>query len=220
MQVKAIIFDLDGTLLNTLTDLRLSVNFMLEKFGFPIRTMEEIRAFVGNGVKLLVESALPSVKQVMLGEGLPVFKEHYDAHNADNTAPYEGVMEMLASVKKAGLKSAIVSNKYDMAVQKYKDETFTGLIDFAIGEGNGIAPKPAPDGVFKAIEAIGGKGSEDTVYVGDSEVDLLTAKNSGLKCIACSWGFRDRDDHIARGAKHIIDAPSHLLDLIKSGEIL
>ncbi len=218
MQVKTIIFDLDGTLLDTLTDLHISVNYMLEKFGFPTRTRAEVRSYLGNGVRALVLCALPEGKKDMLEECLPVFKEYYNLHNADNTAPYDGVIEMLGLVKKMGIKSAIVSNKYNQAVQKLKDETFTGLIDFALGEGEGIAPKPAPDGVLIALDKLGAT-KDESIYVGDSEVDLLTANNSALKCVACSWGFRDKDFLVNQGARNIIDEPIDIISLIKSGEI-
>ncbi len=213
MKIKAIVFDLDGTLLNTLTDLSVSVNYMLDKYGFPSRTEKEVRSFLGSGIRVLVEKALPDEHKGMLDECLKVFKTHYDVHKDDNTAPYDGVIEMLASVKAAGYKSAIVSNKYDAAVQELKDKTFTGLIDFALGEGNGIKTKPAPDGVWLALGKLG-VSKEESVYIGDSEVDLLTAKNAGLKCIAVTWGFRDRDELVKNGAEYIADSPREILSLI------
>ena len=214
MKVKAVIFDLDGTLLNTLTDLSASVNYTLERFGFPLRSEREVRSYLGNGIRALVEKSLPD----MTDECLKVFKDYYDIHKDDNTAPYDGIVDMLRSVKAAGLKTAIVSNKYDAAVQYLKDVTFSGLIDFAVGEGNGIAAKPAPDGVWLALKKLNAV-KEESVYVGDSEVDLMTAENSGLKCVAVTWGFRDREELILRGAKNVIDAPDRLASLLISGRI-
>lgn len=218
MQVKAIVFDLDGTLLNTLTDLHASVNYTLARFGLLKRSEREVRSYLGNGVVALMRCALPDDKKDLLDECMPVFRAYYDVHNADMTAPYDGVIAMLEQVKALGIKSAIVSNKYDAAVQKLKNETFTGLIDFALGEGGGIAPKPAPDGVRIALEKLG-ESEENAIYVGDSEVDLATAANASLKCVACSWGFRDKSELLSRGAKNVIDAPSELIPLLKSGEI-
>jgi HAD hydrolase, family IA, variant 1 len=218
MEVKAVIFDLDGTLLNTLTDLSASVNYTLERFGFPLRSEREVRSYLGNGIRALVEKSLPADKKDMTDECLKVFKDYYDIHKDDNTAPYDGIVDMLRSVKAAGLKTAIVSNKYDAAVQYLKDVTFSGLIDFAVGEGNGIAAKPAPDGVWLALKKLNAV-KEESVYVGDSEVDLMTAENSGLKCVAVTWGFRDREELILRGAKNVIDAPDRLASLLISGRI-
>ncbi len=218
MEVKAVIFDLDGTLLNTLTDLSASVNYTLERFGSPLRSEREVRSYLGNGIRALVEKSLPADKKDMTDECLKVFKDYYDIHKDDNTAPYDGIVDMLRSVKAAGLKTAIVSNKYDAAVQYLKDVTFSGLIDFAVGEGNGIAAKPAPDGVWLALKKLNAV-KEESVYVGDSEVDLMTAENSGLKCVAVTWGFRDREELILRGAKNVIDAPDRLASLLISGRI-
>ena len=218
MQVKAIVFDLDGTLLDTLDDLWLSVNYTMDKFGFPHCDRREVRGFLGSGVRVLVEKSLPEDKKDMTDECLSVFKAYYDVHKDDNTRPYDGVIDMLKAVRAAGLKSAIVSNKYDAAVQQLKNVTFNGLVDFAVGEGNGIKTKPAPDGVLLALKNLG-VSKDEAVYVGDSEVDLKTAENSGLKCVAVTWGFRDRDFLIECGAKNVIDATCELLPLIQKGEL-
>ena len=206
---------MDGTLLNTLDDLHISVNIMLEPNGFATRSYDEIRSFVGNGVAKLVERALPNGTDENFEKYLAQFKDIYNEHKNDNTAPYAGVMELLREVKSHGYKSAIVSNKYDEAVQQLKNETFEGLVDFALGEGNGIATKPAPDGVWLALAKLG-VSKDESVYVGDSEVDLLTAKNAGMECIAVTWGFRDEDFLIDNGAKNIIRATNELLPLLES----
>lgn len=218
MQVKAIVFDLDGTLLNTLDDLWLSVNYTMDKFGFPHRDRREVRSFLGSGVRVLINKSLPDDKKDMTDECLATFKAYYDIHKDDNTRPYDGVIDMLKEVRAAGIKSAIVSNKYDAAVQELKNVTFNGLVDFAVGEGNGIKTKPAPDGVLLALKNLG-VNKDEAVYVGDSEVDLKTAENSGLKCVAVTWGFRDRDFLLDNGAKNVIDNPAELLPLVKIGDL-
>lgn len=218
MQVKAIVFDLDGTLLNTLDDLWLSVNYTMKKYGFPERDKREVRSFLGSGVRYLVNKSLPDDKKDMTDECLATFKAYYDIHKDDNTRPYDGVIDMLKAVRAAGIKSAIVSNKYDAAVQELKNVTFNGLVDFAVGEGNGIKTKPAPDGVLLALKNLG-VNKDEAVYVGDSEVDLKTAENSGLKCVAVTWGFRDRDFLLDNGAKNVIDNPAELLPLVEIGDL-
>ncbi len=219
MNIRYVVFDLDGTLLNTLDDLFLSVNKILSDHGYKTRSKNEVRSYLGNGVRALLDLALPEEERFRTDELLPEFKEYYDLHKEDNTAPYAGVKEAVAEIKKAGVKCAIVSNKFDAAVQELKNVTFSGLIDFACGEREGVKPKPAPDGVFLAMQALGADPAE-TVYVGDSEVDLATANNSGLKCVAVSWGFRDRDELVKRGAKNIADTPDQMKDFILSGNVL
>lgn len=219
MNIRYVVFDLDGTLLNTLDDLFLSVNKILSDHGYKTRSKDEVRSYLGNGVRALITLALPEEERHRTDELLPEFKAYYDLHKEDNTAPYAGVKEAVAEIKKAGVKCAIVSNKFDAAVQELKNVTFSGLIDFACGEREGVKPKPAPDGVFLAMQALGADPAE-TVYVGDSEVDLATANNSGLKCVAVSWGFRDRDELVKRGAKNIADTPDQMKDFILSGNVL
>ena len=226
MQVKAIVFDLDGTLLTSqkqLSPRNLAALTRAAELGIEIvpatgRFYGEVRSFLGSGVRYLINKALPEDKKDMTDECLAVFKAYYDIHKDDNTRPYDGVIDMLKAVRAAGLKSAIVSNKYDAAVQELKNVTFNGLVDFAVGEGNGIKTKPAPDGVLLALENLG-VSRDEAVYVGDSEVDLKTAENSGLKCIAVTWGFRDRDFLFERGAKNVIDNTAELFPLVRKGEL-
>ncbi len=217
MKIKAVIFDLDGTLLNTLDDLYLSVNHMLEKFGLPLRSKKEVRNFLGSGVKVLVDKSLPASFDGNREECLSVFKEYYDKHESDHTAPYDGIKAVLMKLHEKGVKSAIVSNKYDAAVKRLKEDYFGSLVDFAVGEGNGVRIKPAPDGVEKALAELGVK-KQESVYAGDSEVDFLTAKNADMNFIAVSWGFRDRDRLIETGAETIIDKPDELLGAIAAFE--
>ena len=219
MNIRYVVFDLDGTLLNTLDDLFLSVNKILSDHGYKTRSKNEVRSYLGNGVRALLDLALPEEERFRTDELLPEFKAYYDLHKEDNTAPYAGVKEAVAEIKKAGVKCAIVSNKFDAAVQELKNVTFSGLIDFACGEREGVKPKPAPDGVFLAMNELGADPAE-TVYVGDSEVDLATAENTGLRCVAVSWGFRDRDELVKRGAKNIADTPEQMKDFILSGNVI
>ncbi|MCR5314825.1 MAG: HAD family hydrolase [Bacteroidaceae bacterium] len=211
---QAIIFDLDGTLLNTLDDLYSSVNHALAQFNLPVRSKWEVRSYLGNGVRRLVEHALPEGCDPNLTEKVfNEFRTYYLEHSLDCTQPYEGIISMLKQCKTKGLKTAIVSNKLNLAVQDLHQRFFTDCIDVAIGETPDVKRKPAPDMVKKAIELLGCKHDE-AVYVGDSEVDLATAHNASLPCIAVSWGFRDKDFLIEQGAKTIIDSPSELLNVI------
>ena len=211
---QAIIFDLDGTLLNTLDDLYSSVNHALAQFNLPVRSKWEVRSYLGNGVRRLVEHALPERCDPNLTEKVfNEFRTYYLEHSLDCTQPYEGIIAMLKQCKTKGLKTAIVSNKLNLAVQDLHQRFFTDCIDVAIGETPDVKRKPAPDMVKKAIELLGCKHDE-AVYVGDSEVDLATAHNASLPCIAVSWGFRDKDFLIEQGAKTIIDSPSELLNVI------
>lgn len=210
---KSVIFDLDGTLLNTLEDLHDAVNYTLNYFSLATRKLSETRKFVGNGVKNLILRALPEDKKDMVDIALPVFKEYYGAHKAVKTAPYSGIIEMLEVLSQKGIKSAIVSNKYDLAVKELQRSTFDGLIDYALGEKEGLKRKPEPDSVFYAMEQIGAQ-KESCVFVGDSETDILTAKNAGLKCIAVTWGFRDEEELIALNPDMVARTPKELEKLI------
>lgn len=213
MKFKAVIFDLDGTLLNTLDDLADGVNYALRQFGYAERTIEEVRVFVGNGVRNLIYRALPDDKKDMLDTVLPVFKTYYGAHSAVKTAPYIGIMDVLEVLKEKNIRTAIVSNKFDLAVKELSKKTFKGLIDFALGEGNGIATKPAPDGIYAAIKELQ-VDPKDCVYVGDSEVDIVTARNAGLPCISVTWGFRDEELLRSLGAEYVAHDTQELLEII------
>lgn len=207
---NTIIFDLDGTLLYTLEDLKNSTNYALEKYSMPKRTLDEIRAFVGNGIRLLIERAVPDGdKNPLFEDVFAAFKEHYSAHSLDCTRPYDGVIEMLKEVKRRGFKTAIVSNKIDSAVKELRDVFFPSLIDVAYGESPTVKRKPAPDTVYAALSELGSEVSE-SVYVGDSDVDVMTAKNAGMDLVAVSWGFRDKDLLKSMGAGTIIDKPQEL----------
>ena len=213
MKYDTYIFDLDGTLLNTLTDLAASVNYALRTHGMPEHSIDDVRRFVGNGVRKLMERAIPN------GEANPdfeatfaTFREHYMHHSLDTTQPYPGIPEALAELKAKGCRLAVVSNKMMAATVELCRHFFPDTIEVAIGEheAEGIRKKPAPDTVFAALRELGVDKS-GAVYVGDSDVDVQTAANSGLPCISVLWGFRDRDFLIQHGAKTFISAPSELL---------
>lgn len=199
---KAVIFDLDGTLLNTLTDLYNSVNHALRTFGFPERTIDEVRRFIGNGVKKLMERSTPvGTDEETNAECLDVFREHYLIHMADNTAPYEGVNELIEKLRESGIKTAVVSNKLHPAVVGLCKDYFPG-IECAIGVSVEEERKPNPVNVLKVLDTFSLK-SDECIYVGDSEVDVQTAHNASLKCIGVTWGFRDEDELIENGADFI-----------------
>lgn len=209
---KAVIFDLDGTLLNTLDDLADSTNYALSEFGYPTRTIDEVRQFVGNGVAKLIERAIPEGKNNPNFEKcLAIFKENYAQNMYNKTAPYNGIIEMLSNLKSKGIKIAVVSNKFDLAVKELCKKYFEGFIDFAAGENEaqGIKKKPAPDTVISVLKEFN-FASEDAVYVGDSDVDIMTAKNSKMPCISVTWGFRDEKFLLENGATILINAPSEI----------
>ena len=214
MKYEAVIFDLDGTLTDTLEDLKNSVNHALSMFGFPERTLEEIRSFVGNGVRKLIYLSVPeNTSEETSEECLSVFKEYYKNHSCIKTKPYEGILEMLSEMKNQSIRTAVVTNKmHDAAVDIVK-LFFDGLIDVSIGQIDGIAQKPNPDGIYKALENLG-ISKENAVYVGDSEVDCQTAQNAGIPCVGVTWGFRDRDVLKKNGADYIIDTPLDIFNCI------
>ena len=208
--MTAILFDLDGTLLNTLDDLADAVNVTLTHFGCPGRTMEEVRQFVGNGAERLIRQALPGkADDPDVSQVLAYFKTYYAAHSQVKTRPYDGILEALAEVKKE-FPVAIVSNKPDNAVKILCSQYFGDV--FALGESSACPRKPAPDMVYKAMEAI---GVDRCVYVGDSEVDVRTAKNAGVPCLSVLWGFRDQETLVEAGADHFCENPHDLLKDLK-----
>lgn len=213
MGYSTVIFDLDGTLLNTLEDLTDSVNYALNVMGYPVRNIYEVRAFVGNGIRKLIERAVPeNTEPCDTEQTLTHFKEYYTKHNQDKTKPYDGVRELMARLKAKGIKMAIVSNKIHSGVIALRDEFFKD-IEIAIGDMPELKRKPAPDSCFLALEKLGST-VEETVYVGDSDVDLETAKNAGLDCISVLWGFRDKDFLIEKGAVVFADTPDDVERLV------
>lgn len=215
MKYTTVIFDLDGTLLNTLEDLTDSVNYALGKFGYPLRTIDEIRQFVGNGVKVLINLAVPNKTSAEdTDKCLELYRKHYSENMQNKTRPYDGITEMLKSLKEKGVKLAVVSNKYDTAVKALCNDYYKEYIEVAIGESPDVAKKPSPDSVFAALKELGSE-KEDALYVGDSDVDVHTAHNAGIKCVGVTWGFRNREILKAEGADYIIDKPEELLQYVK-----
>lgn len=204
------IFDLDGTLLDTLQDLTNSVNYALAAHALPQRSKAEVRSFLGYGYQGLIGSAVPkSTPPKTEGEVLATFSDYYTAHCLEATCPYVGVEDALRTLRAAGVKMAIVSNKGDAAVQELAQRFFLGLVDVAVGTGPAVPRKPAPDTLLAAMARLGSKRQE-CVYVGDSEVDILTAKHAGVPCLTCLWGFRDRDFLLQHGATHLVERPADL----------
>ncbi|MBE5959898.1 MAG: HAD-IIIA family hydrolase [Lachnospiraceae bacterium] len=213
MKIKTIIFDLDGTLLDTLRDLQESVNHTLTHYQYPPRTLDEVRRFVGNGVRVLLTRAFPAgTSEERIEEALVIFRNHYSVHMYDHTRLYEGIDAMLSELSKAGYRLAIVSNKMDSAVKDLDQKFFNGMIELAIG-----APKehkkPDPYAVLKVMEALSCT-PEECLYVGDSEVDIETAHNASLPCVGVSWGFRGHEFLKEHEAHFIIDHPSELISLL------
>ena len=213
MKYSTYIFDLDGTLLDTLADLAAAVNYALRQHGMPEHTIDDVRRFVGNGVRKLMERAIPDgEKNPDFEATFATFREYYMHHSLDTTRPYPGIMETLETLKAQGCRLAVVSNKMMAATKELCQHFFAETIEVAIGENEaaGIRKKPAPDTVFEALRKLG-EEKDSAVYVGDSDVDLETANNSGLPCISVLWGFRDCDFLKQHGAKTFISAPSELL---------
>ncbi len=210
------VFDLDGTLLDTLDDLTSAVNFALSRKGFPARTRNEVRSFIGSGVRMLMRRAVPAdADDATVLSALADFKAHYADNCQVMTAPYPGVLELLDALRARGVRIAVASNKFDAAVKALCAHYFGDRIDFAVGEreADGIRRKPAPDTVFAALRALDGAPA-DAVYIGDSDTDILTAAAAGLPCISVTWGFRDADFLLAHGATAMAETAEELLDMI------
>lgn len=215
MKYHTILFDLDGTLLNTLEDLTDAVNYVMDAYDFPEHSIEDVRCFVGNGIRVLMQRAIPEGEEnPQFDEAFELFKRYYLAHNKVKTRPYDGIMELLGELKRRGVPMAIVSNKNQPTVEALCEEEFQGLISVAVGDGEGRARKPAPDGPMEAIRRLGISGTDGVLYVGDSEVDAQTAENAGLGCVLVTWGFRTRQEMAPYAAFPFIDRPEELLEFV------
>ena len=214
MAYKAVLFDLDGTLLETLQDLMDTMNHCLAAHGMPERDFEHVRRSVGNGIRKLVERCVPGGTEDSLVEKIfSEFLAYYAIHCADTTRAYDGIHEMLEELRTAGVRMAVISNKADPAVQELLPQYFPPVFEIAVGERPGIARKPAPDMVEHALAQMG-LAKAEAVYVGDSDVDVATARNSQVDCIACTWGFRTREELLATGATTLVDAPRDLVEMV------
>lgn len=212
MNYDAVIFDLDGTLLNTLEDLADSVNFALSAAGLPLRTTEEVRRFIGDGVPvLIVRSVAPVTDPKVIDFVHQCFTRHYRENCENKTRPYEGVPQMLERLQAEGIPAAIVSNKVDFAVKKLAAQYFPGKITLALGDRDGVPRKPAPDSLLEAIRLL---HCSHPLYVGDSDVDVQTAKGARVDGIFVTWGFRSREELTAAGARQLADSPAQLLEMI------
>lgn len=215
MSIKAVIFDLDGTLLNTLEDLANAVNFALRQKGFSEHKVEEFKMFVGNGTDMMILRALPEENrnEETLGELRQLYFEYYDKHSGECTRPYDGIKELLNELKLKGIHMAVVSNKIDFMTQTVVRQYFGDVFEFVTGQGDGVRPKPDPSMMFKAMEALNVEPSE-CLFVGDSGVDAETGVNSGARPIGVLWGFRDKEELLRCGAVAVIEKPSCLLQHI------
>ncbi len=212
--IDTVIFDLDGTLLNTLEDLADSTNYALAKMGLPAREISEIRRFVGNGVEMLIERAVENrLSKEEEHRCLEIFKQYYRENMNNKTRPYDGMLDLVRQLIQEQYRVAIVSNKFDAAVKELNETYFEGLFPVAIGESDRIAKKPAPDSVYEALQQLKSEKSK-AIYVGDSDVDVLTAHNAGLPCVGVTWGFRDEELLLSMGAEYIIDRPKDLFAVL------
>lgn len=217
--INTVVFDLDGTLLDTLEDLTDSVNYALSTCSLPFRTICEVRSFVGNGVELLMERAVAGrLNEEEHKQCLATFKAHYRENMNCKTKPYEGMMDLVRQLVADGYHVAIVSNKFDAAVKELNVVYFEGIFPVAIGASEVIAKKPAPDSVYEALRQLG-VSKESAIYVGDSDVDVMTAHNAGLPCVGVTWGFRDEELLQSMHAEYIIHKPFELLSILRGDDL-
>ena len=216
-RINTVIFDMDGTVLYTLDDLKTATNVILRQYGYPERSLDEVRQFVGNGIRKTIERAVPAdvaENQELIDLMFTDFQKYYDVHCLDETRPYDGILELMDTLKAKGYKMAIVSNKVDTAVKELNQHFFGDRVPVAIGEKPGVKKKPAPDTVFAALEELGST-KEESVYIGDSDVDFNTALNSDMPCISVLWGFRDRDFLESMGVSTFAQKPEDILGLLQ-----
>ena len=214
MAYKAVLFDMDGTVLDTLRDLAEAVNACFRHFGVPEVPVSLVRAKLGNGAAYLIHACAPAgMEEERIRELIAWYKPYYDAHCRIETRPYPGIPELMEALKEKGVKQAIISNKPDPAVQELAEEFFPGLLEAAVGESERVRRKPDPDAVLAAVERMG-LPKEDCVYVGDTEVDLATARNAGMDVIAVSWGFRSEEELLAAGAARIAHSARELGEML------
>ena len=215
MRYDAVFFDLDGTVADTLQNITDALNHTMRCFGRREFAQEAVKPNLGWGVDYLVRKLSPDIPEEEIEEILRHYRPYYAEHTTDNVRPYPGILPLMEQLQRAGLKLALISNKPDAAVQPLMERYFRGLLDYAVGEQAGVARKPAPDMLEIAADKLGVELSR-CLYVSDTEVDLQTARNTGIDCVCVTWGFRTREELLRAGADQIIDAPEELLPLIRS----
>lgn len=214
MKYQLAIFDLDGTVLDTLQDLADSLNYALARQNMPLRTLDEVRSFVGNGMGLLIQRGVPAgTAPELQAEVLRCFHAYYKEHCADTTRPYDGILELLHTLRQQGILTAVASNKADYGVQELCSRYFPGCFHLTVGEREGVRKKPSPDAVLEILRTLD-IPRESAVYIGDSDVDIDTAKNAGIDCISVDWGFRSREFLLAHGAGQIVSTAEALKKLL------
>ena len=210
MKYKAVLFDMDGTVLDTLGDLAAAVNHTLREFSMPERSIAEVAAALGNGAAYLIAHTVPTeTSKELTDKVLASYAPYYDAHCDILTGPYDGIVPLMQKLRDKGVKLAVISNKQDTAVKPLAEKYFPGLLEIAVGESAEVRRKPNPDAVLAALRHIGVE-REDAIYVGDTEVDLQTARNAGMECASVDWGFRTREQLVEIGAEHIFDTVQEL----------
>ncbi len=215
--IKAVLFDMDGTILDTLKDIQIAVNFACEQKGFKMQSLDKIRQSVGNGAFKLIERIVPSgLSKEEITEVFNIYQSYYDKHHTLHTGPYPGILALLKKLKDSGYLLGVVSNKFEHLVEILNQQLFKGYFDVSIGETKGVPIKPAPDMIYRALEQLH-VTKQETIFVGDSDTDIITAKNASLISVGVTWGFRDKDILIQHGADYIIHYPKELLDILKKG---
>lgn len=210
MKYKAVLFDMDGTVLDTLGDLAAAVNHTLREFSMPERSIAEVAAALGNGAAYLIAHTVPDgTPKELTDKVLAAYAPYYDAHCDTLTGPYDGIVPLMEKLRDRGVKLAVISNKQDTAVKPLAEKYFPGLLEIAVGESAEVRRKPNPDAVLAALRHIGVERG-DAIYVGDTEVDLQTARNAGMECASVDWGFRTREQLVEIGAEHIFDTVQEL----------
>lgn len=215
--IKTVIFDMDGTILNTLDDISNSINVSLKHHQLPIKSTDEVRMAVGRGAINLIEDVVPKDSdQKLINSVYKVYQAYYDQHSNDLTKPYPHILEVLKQLKKMGYKLAVVSNKYEYLVRELNSNVFENIFDVSIGETKDLPIKPAPDMLFKAIKLLDST-IEESIFIGDSDTDMKTAVNANISSIGVTWGFRDKETLIKEGAKYIISDPFDMIKIISEG---
>ena len=218
-KLKGIIFDMDGTILNTIDDIADSINYALNAFGYPTHDIEDVKKALGNGGRNLVQRLVPiGLSNEKVNEVFHLYQSYYNEHNDIKTKPYEGIIDLLIELKRRGYILAVVSNKFQHLVTGLNVGMFQGLFDDAMGERKGIPIKPAPDMIYLMLKELN-LSNDEVIFIGDSEVDIKTAQNAELKCIGVTWGFRDKETLIEAGAKDLIDRPEELILWIERNQV-